>query len=104
MGKNKKKKARYKITNWSEYNQSLVKRGSIILWVDDDLLCPPQSFLKRSRGRPFSYSDGLIQGILQLSLVYDLPLRATEGFFRSILSLMGKSDALSPHYLSLIHI
>ena len=101
MDKSKKNKTRYKITNWSEYNKSLVKRGSIILWIDNDLLCLPQSFLKRSRGRPFSYSDVLIQGILQLSLVYDLPLRATEGFFRSILSLMGKSDALSPHYSTL---
>ena len=101
MGKSKKNKARYKVMNWSEYNKSLVKRGSIILWVDDALLFLPQSPVKKSRGRPFSYSDGLIQGILQLSLVYDLPLRATEGFFRSILSLMGKSDVLSPHYSTL---
>ena len=72
MGKSKrsKKKARYKVTNWPFYNKSLVKRGSIILWVDDDLFIPSQSPVKKSRGRPFSYSDGALLHKLTLSVCF----------------------------------
>ncbi|OOE38612.1 IS5 family transposase, partial [Salinivibrio kushneri] len=28
-------KAKYKISNWKQYNQALVNRGSITFWVDD---------------------------------------------------------------------
>ncbi|GAB4499451.1 MAG: hypothetical protein OHK0019_36550 [Saprospiraceae bacterium] len=30
-----KPKNRYKITNWSEYNAGLKRRGSLTLWMDD---------------------------------------------------------------------
>jgi len=33
-----KKKQRYKIRNWKEYNQALVNRGNITLWFDEALL------------------------------------------------------------------
>ncbi|MGE0609848.1 MAG: hypothetical protein AB7O62_22345, partial [Pirellulales bacterium] len=31
-------KASYKITNWKQYNESLVKRGSITFWFDDEVV------------------------------------------------------------------
>jgi len=30
------KKARYKIDNWRNYNESLVKRGSITIWISEE--------------------------------------------------------------------
>ncbi|PWR04219.1 IS5/IS1182 family transposase, partial [Meridianimarinicoccus roseus] len=29
--------ARYRTTNWSSYNASLRKRGSLLIWVDKDM-------------------------------------------------------------------
>ena len=33
-----KKKPRKKITNWSKYNKSLKKRGSLAIFIEDDVL------------------------------------------------------------------
>ena len=30
-------KGRYYIRNWSEYNRSLIQRGSINVWISDDM-------------------------------------------------------------------
>ena len=32
------KKAVYRICNWREYNQALVRRGSLTVWVDQESL------------------------------------------------------------------
>jgi hypothetical protein len=32
-----KKKLSYKITNWKDYNQALKQRGSLTVWLSDDL-------------------------------------------------------------------
>ena len=55
---------------------------------------PPQ------QGAQFRYSDTAIQCVLTLRAVYHLPLRATEGFARSILGLMGL-DLDVPDYSTL---
>ncbi len=79
----------YRIRNWKQYNDALVRRGSLTLWVDPVTLeawryqGPPQ------RGAQFRYSDTAIECVLTLRSVYHLPLRATEGFARSIFELMG---------------
>ncbi|MCC4820683.1 hypothetical protein LMH81_29635, partial [Vibrio lentus] len=31
-------KQTYKLTNWSEYNQSLMNRGRIDIWINEELL------------------------------------------------------------------
>jgi len=33
-----KKKAKYRIRNWSDYNRSLVNRGNLTFWIAEDLL------------------------------------------------------------------
>src|SRR3954453_15531538 len=79
----------YRIRNWKQYNDALVRRGSITLGVDHEAIQawryqgPPQ------RGAQFRYSDTAIQCVLTLRSVYHLPLRATEGFARSIFEIMG---------------
>jgi len=32
------KKEQYRVTNWSSYNKSLVSRGDITIWFDEDSL------------------------------------------------------------------
>jgi len=93
------KKATYRIRNWSDYNQSLVKRGSITLWIDEEVLANwhPQPAGKRKRGGQVQYSDQAIEALLMLKAGYGLPYRQTIGFAQSILSLL-EADVRVPDY------
>ncbi|MEZ9943064.1 IS5/IS1182 family transposase, partial [Vibrio sp. 10N.222.54.C1] len=31
-------KPRYKTTNWKQYNQSLINRGSLTFWIDEEAI------------------------------------------------------------------
>lgn len=95
MGMAKKKttapKTIYRIRNWSVYNESLVKRGSITIWLDEEALAgwkarPPE---QRKRGGQYDYSAAAITMLLVLKSVYHLTLRETEGFARSLFEVMG---------------
>ena len=82
------KKARYRLGNWSEYNESLVKRGSITLWISEEDMGAWTPERPKNRGGQVRYSDGAIQCMLMVRSYYHLPLRATEGFVRSVFELM----------------
>ena len=90
----------YRIRNWKQYNQALVNRGSLTLWVDQETLQAWRYQGPARRGAQFLYSDLAIQCVLTLRSVYHLPLRATEGFARSIFELMGL-DLGVPDYSTL---
>jgi hypothetical protein len=96
------KKKKYKVTNWSEYNQSLVNRGAVTIWLGDEVAKdwnnPEQS---GKPGHPKTYSDVAIRSALTIQAVYHLPLRATEGFVQSLLFLMGYAHLKSPDYSTL---
>src|SRR5688572_25437291 len=89
---------KYKITNWREYNKSLVSRGSVTLWLSDDVA---EGWYGDStggeRGRPQVYSEAAIQFFLTIKYMYDLPYRSTQGFVDSLLKL-AKLDVKSPCY------
>lgn len=89
------KKARYSVRNWSEYNNSLVARGSITVWFSEEAL---QSWyhanVKCKRGRPFTYSDSTIELFLTIRELLRLPYRQTEGFIGSILGLIQEGLAV----------
>jgi Transposase DDE domain len=78
----------YRIRNWSQYNDALVRRGSLTLWVDQDTLQAWRYQGPNQPGAQFEYSDTAIQCLLTLRAVYHLTLRATEGFARSLFDLM----------------
>jgi hypothetical protein len=83
---------KYSIKNWSEYNTSLVARGSLTVWVDDDITEKWQASNKEKRtGHPQVYSDEAILMALTIRFVYNLPLRALEGFLGSVLMILGLS-------------
>lgn len=80
------KKPNYRIRNWSQYNKSLVQRGSITLWFSEDAIQKWTDVPKgKSKGRPFRYSSDAILCALLLRTVYHLPLRATQGFLQSLM-------------------
>jgi hypothetical protein len=93
-------KPTYRIRNWKQYNDALVHRGSLTLWVDQDTLRSWRYGGPAQRGAQFEYSDLAIECLLTLKAVFHLTLRATEGFARSLLGLMGV-DLSVPDYSTL---
>lgn len=88
--KTKKTKRSYRLRNWKQYNSALVQRGSLTLWVSDDLLTAWRNTEKTGkRGRPCAYSDTAVLCLATLKEVYHLPLRATQGLMGSIMQLLG---------------
>jgi hypothetical protein len=78
----------YRVKNWAEYDKALRDRGDLTLWISQDAIdawTPPQT---GKRGAQPVYSDIGIETALSLRLIFDQPLRQTEGLWRSILRLM----------------
>lgn len=81
---------KYHITNWKSYNQALVARGSLTLWVSQEALASWRAAkLFHKNGRPFEFSDNCIVLLGILREIYHLPLRQTVGLAASIFELMG---------------
>lgn len=97
-----KKKATYRVRNWSEYNKSLVERGSITLWISEDVLenWHPKVEGKRLRGGQVTYSEQAIECLLMLKAVYRLPYRQTIGFAQSVMDLLD-AEVQMPDYTTL---
>src|SRR3954451_17013295 len=93
-------KPAYRIRNWSQYNDALVRRGSLTLWVDQAALDAWRYQGPTQRGAQFRFSDMAIECLLTLRAVYHLTLRATEGFARSLFELMAV-DLAVPDYTTL---
>jgi Transposase DDE domain len=87
----KTKKVQYRVRNWPEYNASLVERGSLDVWIDDNVLAnwKPQPEGPLRRGGQVQYSAGAIECLLTLSAILSLPLRQTEGFGKSVMRQLG---------------
>lgn len=94
------KKGQYRISNWPDYNESLVKRGSITLWISTEDFGAWQPEEPPKRGGQRRYSDGAIQCLLMVRSFFHLTLRATEGFARSLLELMNLTLAV-PDYTTI---
>lgn len=70
---------RYRVRNWSEYNRALVGRGSLTLWIDQQVVesWRDESGSSACGGRPRVYADIAIECALVLKAVFHLSLRAT---------------------------
>jgi Transposase DDE domain len=82
-------KATYRVRNWKQYNDALVRRGSLTLWVEASTLDAWRYQGPAQQGAQFQYSDLAVECLLTLRAVYHLTLRATEGFAGSLFELMG---------------
>jgi IS5 family transposase len=96
------KKVQYRVRNWSQYNASLVERGSLEVWIEEDVLAnwKPQARGPRRRGGQVQYSAEAIECLLMMGSVLSLPLRQTEGFGRSVMRRLGM-DVKVPDYTTL---
>jgi len=92
---------RDRVRNWKDYNQALIRRGSLTIWIEETTL---QAWCQNMRdglvGAPTTYSDLAIQALLTLKAVFSLPLRQTQGFAQSVLHLMA-SELPIPSYSTL---
>lgn len=95
------RKGTYRITNWSQYNESLVQRGSITFWFSEDVIEQWRHANNRPRrGHPFVYSDTAIECLLVVRELFQLPYRQTEGLGQSLAGLMQVEIPI-PDYTSL---
>lgn len=82
-------KPRFRVTNWRDYNRALVARGSITLWIHEEVLAG----WRAPGGRGFRYGDVAILAALSLRAVFRLALRQTQG----LKQLLGLTIDI-PHY------
>ena len=75
----------YCTTNWSSYNQALIKRGNISIWFDPQTKWYAQPQAKHGRNQ--AYSDTAIQYCLMIKSIYRVSLRMVTGFVRSLIQL-----------------
>lgn len=83
-------KAKYRMRNWSEYNKSLIQRGSLTVWLSEDAVkkwLAPKEIGKK--GRPELFSDDAILAALMIRFVFHLSLRALQGFLTSLIVLLS---------------
>jgi len=95
-----RRKELYRVRNWSEYEKALVQRGSITLWLPDDLEKTWLYVGEKQRGSQFDYSDKAIEIMLTLKEVFHLTNRGVEGFVRSLFGMM-KIDLPVPDHSTL---
>lgn len=88
MGKDK-----YRVRNWHQYNEGLGQRGSLTIWISEEVLEQWRFSGKQQRGGQVLYSDLAIETCLTLRLIYHLPLRQTEGF---VVSIFGQAHLELP--------
>jgi hypothetical protein len=91
----------YQIKNWKQYNESLVSRGDVTLWLEEDVILGWEHENHETKvGSPYTYSDEAIRCLLSLRSVFNLTYRQTEGFGRSLVKLMDAKVRV-PDYTSL---
>jgi hypothetical protein len=97
----KKTKTRYRLRNWGEYTRALVQRGSLTLWITEEVLQtwhPTEP--ENKRGHPRTYTDTALETLATVQEIYHLGLRQTEGLMESIGELLHLDVAI-PDYSTL---
>jgi transposase len=89
--------ARYRVTNWPEYDAALVRRGSLTVWFTEEAVAAWHAPATGERGGQPVYSAIAIETGLTLRLVFHQPLRQTEGMLRSIAGVLGVDIAIPDH-------
>ena len=91
----------YRVRNWREYETGLRARGSLTVWLGltDGTLANWNSPrpTRRTPGRPRQYSNHAIETTVTLGLVFGLASRQTEGFLRSLLTLLNLDNDVPDH-------
>ncbi len=93
-----KKKAKYRIRNWRDYNRSLVNRGSLTFWISEELLAKWIEQEKTGeRGSSPVYSAAAMLAMASLKFVFHQAGRQTCGLVASIFELLKVDLAVPDH-------
>lgn len=92
----------YKPRNWKAYNESLCRRGSLVLWLEESVYRHWRDISRLGKvvGEK-QYSDLVIEFCLTIKQAYNLALRQCTGFIKSVFALMGLSELVVPDYSTL---
>ena len=90
-------KARYRVSNWPEYDTALVGRGSLTVWFTEETIAAWHAPATRERGGQPIYSAIAIETGLALRLMFRQPLRQTGGLLRSIADVLGVDITIPDH-------
>ena len=93
-------KTKYRVANWPAYNQALVHRGDVTVWLSSEAIAAWTPGRSGQRGGQRRYSDLAIETALTLRLLYHLPLRQAEGFLHALFRMM-RLDLSAPDYTTL---
>ncbi|WP_339015987.1 IS5 family transposase [Aeromonas popoffii] len=74
------------ITNWPQYNKSLINPGSLTFWVDADAM---DNWFHGRPGRSQLSIDQTISAFLMIKGIVSPTLRATTGLLNSLFALMN---------------
>src|SRR3954463_13470404 len=86
-----------KVTNWRDYDESLRRRGSLMVWFSDEAVEAWEAERRTSRGGQPEYSDLAILTALTFKAVFRLADRQTEGLIGSVIGLLGLDLAVPDH-------
>jgi len=93
-----KKKAKYRIRNWKEYNRSLCERGSLTFWISEELL---SNWIEKEktgeRGASPCYTAAAMVAMASLKFVFSQAGRQTCGLVASIFQLLRVSLPVPDH-------
>jgi len=89
-------KPRCRVTSWPEYNRALVERGSVTLWLCDDVV----EGWRAHGGKGCVCSDVAVPCGLSLRAVFNLTLRQAQGFLMSLARRLLPGLPV-PHYSTL---
>ena len=93
-----KKKTTYRVRNWSDYNRSLVNRGSLTFWISEELIDNWMTAENSGgRGRSVQYSAAAIQAMAALKFVFHQAGRQTCGLLASIFRLLKVELSVPDH-------
>jgi len=90
-------KSRYRVRNWSEYEASLRRRGDLTVWLSDDALDSWRAPASGKPGGQRTYANIAIEAALTIRIVFQLPLRQTEGFLRCLVRLLELNLPIPDH-------
>jgi hypothetical protein len=100
--KKKNEKRNKRKINWSEYNESLVRRGEVMFDTDflENWRAELKLMNKGKEGAKYLYPNSLIS-LLAIVHVYLLPYRQLEGFLRMMSIHIEKLQEAVPDYTTL---
>src|SRR5262245_31816120 len=93
-----KEKSAYRIRNWSEYNASLKKRGSLKMWISSEAIANwTTDELTGELGASPTYTNMAIETMATVQAIYGLAGQQTQSFLQSVFELM-KLDLTAPDH------